>query len=104
MTAYLLIPEAEEDIKDIARYTLESWGEKQYFNYAASFERRFQEISNRTAQSRIFSKRFPQVLMTQCEHHYIFHIHKKGYVPLIIAILHERMDMLAWVENRVSDD
>ncbi len=41
MTAYRLIPEAEEDLIDVARYTLERWGEKQYLSYADSFERRF---------------------------------------------------------------
>lgn len=77
MTVYHLTPEAEEDLRCIARYTLEMWDEKQYFSYAKSFERRFQEISNRTVQPRMFSKRFPQVLMNKCEHHYIFYIHKK---------------------------
>jgi plasmid stabilization system protein ParE len=102
MAVYLLIPEAEEDLKGIARHTLKRWGEKQYLSYAKSFERRFQEISNRTVQPRIFSRRFPQVLMNKCEHHYIFYIHKKESVPLIIAILHERMDILSWIENRVD--
>jgi len=102
MTGYFLIPEAEEDIKGIARYTLERWGKKQYFSYAESFERRFQEIANGAVQPRMFSKRFPLVLMNKCEHHYIFYIHKKESIPLIIAILHERMDIVSWLENRVG--
>jgi len=81
---------------------LERWGEKQYFSYAESFERRFQEISNGTVEQKIFSTLFPHVLINKCEHHYIFYIHKKESIPLIIAILHERMDIVSWLESRVD--
>jgi plasmid stabilization system protein ParE len=102
MLPYELTAQAEEDLKDIARYTFREWGEKQSFHYAELLEKRFCEIADRTALSRPFSKRFPQVLVSRCEHHYIFYILQKSKPPCIIAILHGRMDMLKRLKNRLG--
>ena len=102
MLLYELTGPAEEDLKDIARYTLTEWGKKQSLHYAALLEKRFCEIAARTAISRSFSDRAPQVLVSRCEHHYIFYIHPEKKSPRIIAILHERMDMLKRLKNRLA--
>ncbi|MDO9423517.1 MAG: type II toxin-antitoxin system RelE/ParE family toxin [Methylobacter sp.] len=41
MQTYLLTPSAEDDLKDIARYTLKQWGKKQSLQYACLLETRF---------------------------------------------------------------
>ena len=102
MLLYELTEPAQEDLKDIARYTLTEWGEKQSLRYAALLEKRFCEIAARTATSRPFSNRFPQVLVSRCEHHYIFYIHPDKKPPRIIAILHERMAMLERLKKRLD--
>lgn len=102
MLPYLLTPSAEDDLKDIARYTLKRWGKKQSLNYASLLQTRFLEIADRTAFSRCFSERYPQIQVTRCEHHYIFYIHPEGKRPCIIAVLHERMDKVAKLENRLD--
>ena len=102
MLLYELTDSAQEDLKDIARYTLTEWGEKQSLHYAALLEKRFCEIAARTAYSRPFSNRFPQVLVSRCEHHYIFYIHPERTPPRIIAILHERMSMLKRLKKRLD--
>jgi plasmid stabilization system protein ParE len=102
MQPYLLTPSAEDDLKDIARYTLKQWGKKQSLQYAGMLERRFLEIADRSSFSRSFSERYPQIQVTRCEHHYIFYIHPEGKRPCIIAVLHERMDKLAKLENRLD--
>jgi len=101
MLPYELTTPAQDDLKDIARYTLTEWGETQSIHYAELLETRFYEISARTAYARTFSKRYPEVLVSRCEHHYIFYIHQEGRLPCIIAILHERMDMLKQLRNRM---
>ena len=59
MLLYELTGPAQEDLKDIARYTLTEWGEKQSLHYAELLEKRFCEIAARTAYSRPFSTRYP---------------------------------------------
>jgi plasmid stabilization system protein ParE len=100
MLLYELTALAQEDLKEIARYTLTQWSEKQSLHYAELLEKRFCEIAARTAYSRPLSIRYPQVLVSRCENHYIFYIHQERKPPRIIAILHERMNILKRLKNR----
>jgi plasmid stabilization system protein ParE len=102
MQPYDLTPSAEDDIKDIARYTLKQWGKKQSLQYAGLLQARFLEIADRSCFSRSFSEHYSQIQVTRCEHHYIFYIHPEGKRPCIIAVLHERMDKMAKLENRLD--
>ena len=102
MLSYELTPQSEEDLKGIARYTLKQWGKKQSMHYAGILEKSFREIASKAAYSRSFSERYPQVMVSHCEHHYIFYIHLDKKPPIIIAVLHERMDMLVRLKNRLN--
>jgi toxin ParE1/3/4 len=102
MQPYVLTPSAEDDLKDIARYTLKQWGKKQSLHYANLLETCFLEIADRTTHSRSFSERYPQIRVTRCERHYIFYIHPEGKRPCIIAVLHERMDKITRLKNRLD--
>lgn len=102
MLPYELTPSAQEDLREIARYTLTKWGKKQSLHYAELLETRFREIAARSAYSRPFSKRYSQILVSRCEHHYIFYVHPEGKPPRIIAVLHERMEMVTGLKNRLG--
>jgi toxin ParE1/3/4 len=102
MLPYVLTRSTEDDLRVIARYTLKQWGKKQSLHYASLLEARFLEIANRASFSRPFSECLPQVQVTRCEHHYIFYIHPEGKRPCIIAVLHERMDIVARLKDRLD--
>jgi len=102
MQPYQLTLHAEEDIKGIARYTLKQWGKDQSMRYAGMLERCFREIATGAVYSRSFSESYPQVKVCHCEHHYIFYIHPDKKPPIIIAVLHERMDMLVRLKKRLG--
>jgi toxin ParE1/3/4 len=102
MLLYELTSQAESDIRSIIRYTLEQHGEKQAFHYKNALQERFSAIAERNVHSRSLSERYSQVLVTRCEHHYIFYIHPEGNKPRIIAIFHERMDMLTRLKERLG--
>jgi plasmid stabilization system protein ParE len=101
---YQFTPQAEEDLKQIARYTLKTWGKKQSLKYAEILETCFEKISNRTAIARVFSKNYPQVKFTRCEHHYVFYLDFENRPPCIIAVLHEAMDIVAWLDERLDSE
>jgi toxin ParE1/3/4 len=103
MQPYVLTPSAEDDLKDIARYTLRQWGKNQSLHYANLLETCFLELADGTHLSSPFSERYPQIRVTRSEeHHYIFYIHPEGKRPCIIAVLHERMDKVARLKNRLD--
>lgn len=102
MRPYALTQLAANDLKDIARYTLNQWGKKQSLEYANLLEKRFQEIADKTAISRAFSIGYPQIRVTHCEHHYIFYTHDEGERACILAVLHERMDLVSRLQGRLG--
>ena len=102
MLPYEITVPAEEDLKEIARYTLKQWSKKQSLHYAGLLEKCFRDIAAGTTPSRSFSERYPQIRVRKCEHYYIFYIHPENKPPCIIAVLHERMDMLTRLKNRLD--
>ncbi|MBP1149524.1 MULTISPECIES: type II toxin-antitoxin system RelE/ParE family toxin [unclassified Methylocaldum] len=102
MLPYELTAPAEEDLREIARYTLEQWRQRQALRYAGLLDKHLREIAARTVPSRSFSERYPQVRVSRCEHHYIFYIHPEEKPPRIIAVLHERMETLTRLKSRLG--
>lgn len=102
MRSYDLTPAAASDLRDIARHTLRQWGPRQQQRYARELETCCQAIGDRTAISRIFSDRCPSVQVMHCRHHYIFYLTPSGRKPVIIAFLHERMDLTARLRERLT--
>lgn len=94
--------EAIKDLSDIASYTAEKWGHEQALHYAELLNEKF----NKIAKGRIFSKiAFPtyqNLRVCRCEHHYIFFMHpQKSSKPIILAVLHERMNLLERLKERL---
>ncbi|MFQ5444170.1 MAG: type II toxin-antitoxin system RelE/ParE family toxin [Nitrospinales bacterium] len=102
MPGYELTAEADSDLEDIARYTIREWGTKQAAQYAGKLERCFEKIARKEAVFRSFSEKLPEASVTRCEHHYIFYLHPEGKRPVIFAVLHERMDLLARLKDRLG--
>ena len=102
MPPYDLTPAAEADLREIARYTLRQWGARQQQRYARHLAACFRRIAEGRVQSREFSERYPQVRVARCQHHYAFYVHPEGQKPLILAVLHEHMDLLARLGQRLS--
>lgn len=102
MRPYDLTPAAAADLRSIARHTLQQWGARQQRRYAGQLEACCLAIGNRTAVSRSFSDRYPQVQVVRCRRHYIFHVRPSGRKPLVIAVLHERMDLFARMKGRLE--
>lgn len=73
MSGYELTTLAEEDMRAIARYTIDTWGIEQAERYEALLSKRFQEIAQGIITPRIFLKRRPDLLFTHCGLHYIFY-------------------------------
>lgn len=101
MVPYHLTSDAESDLKEILRYTLEKWGRAQALRYAESLDRCFVEIATKSRKSRTLRHSHPALHVTRCEHHYVFYLRSERQPPQIIAVLHERMDMLQRLKDRL---
>ncbi len=102
MSGFEFARSAESDIRSIAIYTLEKWGAKQAARYAASLDAHFEAIGNGKARSRIFLKHRSELRVSRVEHHYVFHLAREKKCPLILAVLHENMDLMSRLRNRLD--
>lgn len=101
MANYKLTKAADSDLESIAHYTISEWGIEQARRYVGKLDQCFQNIGAGEVFEKRFSHRMPQVYVTRCEHHYIFYLAPGGEQPIVIAVLHERMDMIACLKARL---
>lgn len=97
---YQLSPSAKEDLDGIIDYTLENFGTNQARKYIAALEKCAERLASGQI-ARSLPKVHPDIRFTKCEHHYIFGFPQNDEPFYIIAILHEKMDMLNHLEVRL---
>jgi len=103
MAKYLLSPQADEDLESIIRYTLETWGDKQTEKYVDQLEACLDAIGRGEAIPRRFSRRFTDLCVLRCQRHFIFYLKEESVQPpMIIALLHEKMDLVSRVIERLD--
>jgi plasmid stabilization system protein ParE len=102
MANYELAEGAEADLREIALYTLSEWGVKQASRYGAALEVHFQAIGNGKAKNRSFLQDRPELRVSKVEHHYVFYVNRQKECPLILAVLHVRMDLMARLRSRLE--
>lgn len=105
MTApcYQLTKEAAEDLRSIAHYTIDTWGIVQAKKYETQLKDCFEQIAQGNALARHPIPKRKDLLHTRCEHHHIFYTLRTDKPPLILAILHERMDLIQRLNSRLTN-
>jgi len=99
---YLLTEAAEADLRDIIRYTRKQWGSAQVRRYITALERGLVRLAAREGVYQDMSDLYPALYMAHCEHHYLFCLPREKMPALIVAIFHERMDLMARVADRMQ--
>jgi toxin ParE1/3/4 len=97
-----LTQEAEKDLDGIFEYTLDQWGLDQAKLYQKQLNEAFSAIAEGKALTRIFVKERPDLRVLHAQHHYVFYLIEGGKVPLVIAVFHERMDLLTRMKERLG--
>jgi toxin ParE1/3/4 len=102
MPAYELTHAADADLQGIARYTIDTWGAEQAERYGDLLEKHFQALAKHPEKARIFLPHRPELRVSRCEHHYVFHLVRAKGSPLILAVFHERMDLMRRLRDRLG--
>lgn len=102
MSAYVLTAAAEADLRAIVRYTRAHWGAVQARRYIATLELGIARLAAGQGTFKDMSALFPTLRMARCEHHYVFCLPRKTGPALIVAIFHERMDIMMRVSGRLD--
>ena len=99
MPSYDLTLAAETDLRDIWRYTYKTWGFDQAEKYFDQLEACCEAVGDGRARSKVLEGLQEGVHIHRCEHHFIVWL--AGASPVIIAILHERMDFVRRLKSRL---
>jgi plasmid stabilization system protein ParE len=102
MADYELAPEVESDLEGVFDYTIDRWGIDQSYRYKGKLAAHFRRIGQGKAITRTFLNRSPVLQVSRCEHHYVFHIIRENKPHLIVAVLHESMDLVRRIKRRMD--
>ncbi|MBB5575711.1 MULTISPECIES: type II toxin-antitoxin system RelE/ParE family toxin [Rhizobium] len=103
MTAYILTAEAESDLRSVIRYTRAQWSAAHVRRYVSALERGIANLAVGKAPFKDMSALYPALRMARCEHHYVFCLLREEAPALIVAILHERMDLMKRLAARLNE-
>lgn len=102
MAEFGLSRDAENDVLEIARYTIKTWGVDQANRYEAALVDHFQAIGRGEARTSTPLPGRADVCVSKCEHHYVFSYHPPSAKPIIIAVFHEKMDLMTRLRDRLN--
>lgn len=101
LSGYVLTRAAEADVRGIIQHTRKEWGDAQVRRYITKMEQGIARLAAGREPFKDMSTLYPALRMAHCQHHYVFCLPRKDAPALIVAILHERMDLLARLADRL---
>lgn len=72
--------------------------------YIGRLEQGIADLADGRGAFRDMSTLYPALRMVRCEHHYVFCLPREGAPALIVAIFHERMDLMARLTKRLNSE
>lgn len=99
---YVLSSAAEADLRDIIRYTRKEWSDAQTRSYVKKLTRGIERVVAAQGAFKDMTVLYPGLHMIRCEHHYIFCLPRNAVPALIVAIFHERMDLMVRLADRLE--
>ncbi len=99
---YRLTRGAAEDIRSIVRYTRQTWGQAQCREYVQRIENAATKLARGQGIFRVRNDLLPGLRVCQVGHHILFCLPQPGKPALILAVLHERMDIIARLRQRLD--
>ena len=99
--SYVVSKGAAADLRDITRYTVANWGEAQCRTYIADLEKAAEAVAKGEGVFKDMSSLLPGLRLASCGKHSIFCMLQTDAPSVILAILHERMDLMARLKSRL---
>ena len=93
---------AAADLRAIAHYTIDQWGEPQARRYLQQLEKSSEAVATGRGAFKELSAVLPGLRSVQAGSHYIFCLPRDGRPALILAVLHERMDLMSRLKDRLK--
>jgi toxin ParE1/3/4 len=99
---YELTKDAEKDLREVARYTLDKWGSSQFKAYRSGLKKAFSDLAANQVSGQFFSDNFPRVRVKKYRYHYIFYLFNTDRKAVIVGVIHERRDIVGRLSDRIG--
>lgn len=101
MLPYEKTADVDQDIENIVTYTANQWGHDQVRKYITGLEKKLRDMATDKTSYRIRNDLGEGIITARYERHYIFALKREGHPLLILAIFHERMDLMRRLKSRL---
>lgn len=98
--SYILTAAAEAYLRSVIRYTRQRWGDNQARRYIDDLTRGIERLARGEGPFKDMTSLHRGLRMARCEHHHIFCFACDDAPALVVAIFHERMDLMARLAAR----
>ena len=102
MASYTFTRSAQNDLRDIAKYTSKQWGKDQALKYAGDLDQCFEAIAKGHVIEKAVSENVPDIFYQRMQKHIIFYQKGANNDVVILALLHEKMDMINRLLERLK--
>lgn len=102
MPSYETTLEVESDLAGIVEYTANKWGVQQVRKYMRDLEQCMEKLATGKSPSKTLPTLPSNMRMVRCQHHYIFGMMRDNEPMLIVAVLHERMNLISRLKKRLE--
>jgi len=99
---YILTQGAARDLRSIVNYTNDNWGREKCLSYVAKIEAAACDVALGRGRYAQRDDLLPGLRVRRTGRHYIFCLPQPDQPAFILAILHERMDILARLKTRLD--
>ena len=101
-SAYVYTRQAEAELREIVRYTTRQWGVAQARAYARQIDTVASALAAGQGVFKDWGDLLPGLRVQAAGSHCVFCVHRPGQTALILAILHQRMDLMARLKDRLA--
>ncbi|WP_075342481.1 type II toxin-antitoxin system RelE/ParE family toxin [Tenacibaculum agarivorans] len=101
MSSFVLSFEAELDLENIVEYTIRKHGEDQILKYVTQLQEDTEQLALGMGHYKQLTDIHPKLRMVKSGKHYVFGITRENDLMIVIAILHERMNLVQRLKNRL---
>lgn len=102
MADYEISPLVEPEIDAILDYTIEKFGRSQMIKYWDQLKTCLDQLDRKHPICQEIKVGSKSLRYIHCQKHYLFALERANRPLLIIAILHERMDLVARLKSRLG--
>jgi plasmid stabilization system protein ParE len=104
MREYVLSEGADDDLENIAGYTIVRWGVDQARRYASVLARHLDALAAGEVRTKPVFENWTELRVSRCEHHFVYSLDRSSGPIAVLAVFHETMDLPTRLRERLDQE